>query len=162
MTPRVINYNDAAKLDTLKQVESSRMSWCMADILNIHGDAGLSPGNGLWGPASSPVIYPDLQPTVDINSVDASPMILGESNPEQEEVYPQNPPVMTYPNGSLLIQPLPEGGSTAPPVNSATPYQNSSYQIPVNGQPPTNSGVSQAAYRSGGPDARIATPARPR
>ncbi len=162
MTPRVINYNDAAKLDTLKQVESSRMSWCMADILNIHGDAGLSPGNGLWGPASSPVIYPDLQPTVDINSVDASPMILGDSNPEQEEVYPQNPPVMTYPNGSLLIQPLPEGGSTAPPVNSATPYQNSSYQIPVNGQPPTNSGVSQAAYRSGGPDARIATPARPR
>jgi type II secretion system protein D len=65
MTPRVINYNDPDKLEMIKQVESSRMSWCLADVLNLYGDKGLSPGNGLWGPASSPVIYPDETPTVD-------------------------------------------------------------------------------------------------
>ena len=66
MTPRVINYNDPNKLDMIKQVESSRMSWCLADILNIYGDVGLSEGNGLWGPAASPVIYPDVNPTGDV------------------------------------------------------------------------------------------------
>ena len=58
MTPRVINFNNDEKLEMIKQVESSRMSYCLADILNIHGDVGLSPGNGLWGPAASPIIYP--------------------------------------------------------------------------------------------------------
>ena len=38
-----------------KQIETSRMSWCLADVLNIHGDAGLSGGNGLWGPARGQV-----------------------------------------------------------------------------------------------------------
>jgi hypothetical protein len=66
MTPRVINYNDPNKLDMIKQVESSRMSWCLADILNIYGDVGLSEGNGLWGPSASPVIYPDVNPTGDV------------------------------------------------------------------------------------------------
>lgn len=65
MTPRVIFYNNEEKLEMIKQVESSRMSYCMADILNIHGDVGLSQGNGLWGPAASPIIYPDLQPTIE-------------------------------------------------------------------------------------------------
>ncbi|MCY2979464.1 MAG: general secretion pathway protein GspD [Planctomycetota bacterium] len=65
MTPRVIFYNNEEKLEMIKQVESSRMSYCLSDILNIHGDVGLSPGNGLWGPAASPIIYPDLQPTVE-------------------------------------------------------------------------------------------------
>ena len=65
MTPRVINFNDPNKLDTIKQVESSRMSWCLADVLNLYSDQGLSSGNGLWGPATSPVIYPDVTPAVD-------------------------------------------------------------------------------------------------
>ncbi len=39
------------------------MSWCLADVLNAHGDVGLSGGNGLWGPAKSATIYPDTQPS---------------------------------------------------------------------------------------------------
>ncbi|MCA9132634.1 MAG: hypothetical protein KDA45_05755, partial [Planctomycetales bacterium] len=62
MTPRIIQSDEDYEI--LKTVETSRMSWCLADVLNIHGDVGLSGGNGLWGPAKSPVIYPDLQPTV--------------------------------------------------------------------------------------------------
>lgn len=62
MTPRIIQTDEDYEM--LKQVESSRMSWCLADVLNMHGDVGLSGGNGLWGPARSAVIYPDVQPTV--------------------------------------------------------------------------------------------------
>ncbi len=61
MTPYVVrNESDA---DWLKQTESDRMSWCLADVVEMHGPAGLSPGYGLWGPTRSPVIYPDADPT---------------------------------------------------------------------------------------------------
>jgi type II secretion system protein D len=61
LTPRIIRGPEDTAL--INDIESSRMSWCLADILNIHGDTTLSHGNGLWGPASSPVIYPDIQPS---------------------------------------------------------------------------------------------------
>jgi general secretion pathway protein D len=61
LTPRIIQTDEDYEM--MKQVESSRMSWCLADILEMHGDAGLSGGHGLWGPARGPIIYPDLQPT---------------------------------------------------------------------------------------------------
>ncbi len=62
LTPRIIQNDE--DFEALKQIESSRMSWCLADILNMHGDVGLQGGNGLWGPPQSPLIYPDEQPTV--------------------------------------------------------------------------------------------------
>lgn len=154
MTPRIINYNDEAKLEAIKQVESSRMSWCLADVLNIHGDHGLSPGNGLWGPAASPVIYPDVTPTVDSpRRGSQSPMILGEPEPiqgfrsgqptgaEMLDGYPMNAPVRSNPDGArTLINSADEmnGGS----VNTATPIQNSSYQ-----SYPNYNGVAPASYR---------------
>lgn len=52
-------------LEYIKQIESSRMSWCLADVVEMHGDVGLSGGYGLWGPAVGGTIYPDLHPTVD-------------------------------------------------------------------------------------------------
>ncbi len=60
MTPRIVRGPEDTQV--INQVESSRMSWCLADVLNIHGDASLSEGNGLWGPAASPVIYPHVNP----------------------------------------------------------------------------------------------------
>ncbi|MFK7738256.1 MAG: secretin N-terminal domain-containing protein, partial [Pirellulaceae bacterium] len=62
MTPRIIQTDE--DYETLKHIESSRMSWCLADVLNAHGDVGLSGGNGLWGPAKSSTIYPDRPATV--------------------------------------------------------------------------------------------------
>ena len=57
LTPRIVQTDE--DYEVLKQVESSRMSWCLADVLNIHGDTGLSGGNGLWGPARGQVLYPE-------------------------------------------------------------------------------------------------------
>ena len=72
LTPRIINSDE--DMEIFKQVESSRMSWCLSDILNIHGDVGLNGGNGLWGPAKGPVIYPDLQPTAIIDNTEGVPI----------------------------------------------------------------------------------------
>ncbi|HTN77866.1 MAG TPA: secretin N-terminal domain-containing protein, partial [Pirellulaceae bacterium] len=80
MTPHIVrNESDA---EWLKQVESDRMSWCLADVVEIHGAAsGLSGGHGLWGPANAPVIFPDTNPTgaigPDAECYDA-PLPLGE------------------------------------------------------------------------------------
>ncbi|WP_233148226.1 secretin N-terminal domain-containing protein [Rhodopirellula sp. MGV] len=63
MTPMLITGDQ--DLEYVKQTESSRMSWCLADVVEAHGDVGLSGGYGLWGPAIGPTIYPDVQPTVD-------------------------------------------------------------------------------------------------
>ncbi len=62
MTPILVNGDE--DLEYIKKVESSRMSWCLADVVEAHGDEGLSGGYGLWGPAVGPTIYPDLNPTV--------------------------------------------------------------------------------------------------
>jgi len=61
MTPHIIQ--DDQDYDWIKHVETERMSWCLADVVEMHGDAGVSGGHGLWGPAPSPFLYPDLDPT---------------------------------------------------------------------------------------------------
>ena len=155
MTPRVINYNDPNKLDMIKQVESSRMSWCLADILNIYGDVGLSEGNGLWGPASSPVIYPDTNPTGDVGNpgspVAQEPTYLTPTVETPATMIPANPgyapgyqpapgssypnpsypnsaypnQVVPSPNGEIIIEGIPEGAI----IQGQTPV-NSSSRIP--------------------------------
>lgn len=118
MTPRVVNANDAGKLELIKQVESSRMSWCMADILNIHGDVGLSSGNGLWGPAASPVIFPDLQPTVEGESEFSGEVIITQPEP-MNQLAPQEAPVQINPG---QVNPTSLNGTRPSQVESATPY----------------------------------------
>ncbi len=162
MTPRVINFNNDEKLEMIKQVESSRMSYCMADILNIHGDVGLSPGNGLWGPAASPVIYPDLQPTVDFeNGSGPRRMMPSEPDPmngtpgvEMLEGYSTNSPVRSNARGAKTLIEAAGSGSDQPAVNSVSPIQNSSYQ--QNMQQGTY-GVAPASYQPVSPPvARVA------
>jgi general secretion pathway protein D len=63
MTPMLVT--DEEDLDYVKEVESGRMSWCLADVVEAHGDVGLSGGYGLWGPTVGTTIYPDLHPTVE-------------------------------------------------------------------------------------------------
>ena len=62
MTPHVLDGDD--DVDEIKHAESDRMSWCLSDVLEIHGDAGLSPGRGLWGEGEdTSTIFPDLNPS---------------------------------------------------------------------------------------------------
>lgn len=110
MTPMLINGDQ--DLEYVKATESSRMSWCLADVVEAHGDVGLSGGYGLWGPATGATIYPDLQPTVDDILIDER--VIGD-----------------VPVGESL------GGNAAPvrSLNSRTPVtQASSVTTPRAGQ----------------------------
>ncbi|MEM6471533.1 MAG: secretin N-terminal domain-containing protein [Planctomycetota bacterium] len=115
MTPMLVT--GGQDLEYVKQTESSRMSWCLADIVEAHGDVGLSGGYGLWGPAVGPTIYPDLQPTID------GEIVVGELPPgvmtdraQPAHGQPLYPPA-TMEGGSLLQTP----GQVVPPPATGSP-----------------------------------------
>ena len=99
LTPMLVTGEE--DLDYVKQVESSRMSWCLADVVEAHGDVGMSGGYGLWGPAVGATIYPDLQPTVDDLRKRPSPeaqVFPGEGYPTPT-AYPHTDEYQQYLNG---------------------------------------------------------------
>lgn len=61
MTPHIVD--GESDTDWLNYIESERMSWCLGDVVEMHGDVGLSGGHGLWGPPVSPLIFPAMDPT---------------------------------------------------------------------------------------------------
>ena len=48
--------------EMLKQVESARMNWCLSDVVNLHGPAGLRSQTDRDGVAESETIYPEQLP----------------------------------------------------------------------------------------------------
>jgi general secretion pathway protein D len=60
LTPQII-YN---KLDSdlTKQIESSRMSWILSDVVNVHGEAGLRSRCDEWQDADIEAVYPTHVP----------------------------------------------------------------------------------------------------
>jgi len=136
MTPRIVR--NPEDVEMINQMESARMSWCMADILNIHGVAGLSEGNGLWGPACSPVIYPDLQPTVDVY---ADGSVIGDSGygqPTPAMPIEPAPMINTVPLPSMPYwNPSPSSVVPALPIETTrfvTPPSNGSLVTPAGAQ----------------------------
>lgn len=61
MTPRVIRGEVDAEM--IKQVESSRMSWVMCDVVNMHGPSGLRNRCDEWGPGEAEEVFPTHVPT---------------------------------------------------------------------------------------------------
>ncbi len=61
LTPFIMQNDE--DIEWMNMRESERMSWCMADVVNIHGDVLL--GSGPQAPASeaSPLIFPDNNPS---------------------------------------------------------------------------------------------------
>jgi type II secretory pathway component GspD/PulD (secretin) len=160
MTPMVVTGEQ--DLEYIKQVESSKMSWCLADVVEAHGDVGLSGGYGLWGPAIGPTIYPDLQPTID-DEVIISDVPAGVITDQNPSVIPA--PQGVTPDGEVTY-PAPTTGSgrIIEGSNSATPrLQEPSQTILEEGfrsdanpnapvspiddtAPPT--GIDQSSYRA--------------
>jgi len=106
MTPTLISGQE--DLDYIKEVESSRMSWCLADVVEAYGDVGLSGGYGLWGPAVGNTIYPDLQPTVEM-------MPIEQNYPNGMEILSETEVISDAP---VMVDPYPAGG-----IRSSTPRQ---------------------------------------
>ncbi|HEX4412953.1 MAG TPA: secretin N-terminal domain-containing protein, partial [Lacipirellulaceae bacterium] len=60
MTPQII-YNKMDS-DLTKQIESSRMSWVLSDVLNIHGEAGLRSRCDEWCDGEMESVFPNFTP----------------------------------------------------------------------------------------------------
>jgi type II secretion system protein D len=103
MTPRLANMED--ELNVLKEVESSRMSWCLADILEMHGDVGLNGGHGLWGPTAGAMMYPEMPESV-IDGAEQS-IMQSERNRERIEALEatEGEPVPAIPDSSGVVDP---------------------------------------------------------
>jgi len=65
LTPFIVETEEDVEL--IKQVESQRMSWCLADVVSIHGEGVLSGMEGTWNDSwdhePGRIIYPDRDPT---------------------------------------------------------------------------------------------------
>jgi len=60
MTPRIVRTQQDSEL--IKQVESARMSWCLSDVMRIHGPSGLRTRKDHFANDETLVIYPDQDP----------------------------------------------------------------------------------------------------
>ena len=61
MTPHIID--DDEDYEVVKLFESQRMTWCLSDVIAVHGDVGLAGGPCLFCEDGVPTLYPDLDPT---------------------------------------------------------------------------------------------------
>jgi hypothetical protein len=111
LTPHVIR--SPADMQRIKQIESSRLHWCAADVHALHGDHGFC--GRLECPlceADVPVIYPDLNPRgVVFGEPAESPLESPSSESPSSEL-----PSSELPSGDLAFpEPAPE---LAPPPES--------------------------------------------
>ncbi|MEZ6087240.1 MAG: hypothetical protein R3C05_04265 [Pirellulaceae bacterium] len=155
----------------INEVESSRMSYCLADVVEMHGDAGLRGGYGLWGPAVGAMIYPDMHPTVDHFPVAPhDPLVApGEQivpgSMQQVPMYPDEAPVQTVPYQSGDATP-PRTPPTVPglieqaaPINAAASANNVPYPTQPSGQQAAFAPPGYAAPRNPSVPQRIPTEA---
>ncbi len=91
MTPHIVRSDE--DIERLKYVESDRMSWCLADLVEMHEPAGLAGGHGLWNPPATPTIYPAVDPTGAELVPTPAPTMMGSGQPgATPRPVPQNGP----------------------------------------------------------------------
>lgn len=147
MTPRVIRSEREA--DIVKQVESSRMSWCLADVVKLHGPSGLRSRSDLWTDGEVPTIYPDLTP------LGAPPAVLQAAPPEGAV-----PAGELVPPGPMLPRPVPRVPGPMLPPQAPGPPPGATGVSPVPAPVPGPNGAGGGPTpQSSAPAAREAAPA---
>ena len=63
LTPQIIH--NKLDSDLIKQIESSRMSWILSDVVNLHGDPGLRSRCDEWCDGETEAVYPTYVPGED-------------------------------------------------------------------------------------------------
>ena len=92
LTPKVIRTPEEG--EQIKQAEMARMSWCAADVYDLHGDIGLHFRETTISEEGTEVIYPDFDPR-------GAPI---SARPE-EETIPVTPAPLEDPQGSVRYTP---------------------------------------------------------
>ena len=99
LTPRVIRNELDAEM--IKQVESSRMSWVLCDVVNMHGPSGLKSRSDDWSAAESPSLYPSDVPCEE----DYTPIYSEEGGLIQPTPAPQPTPALQLEPTSAMNNP---------------------------------------------------------
>lgn len=108
LTPHVVR--SRAESERIKQVESARMSWCLSDVVDLHGAVGLRSRTDMIGAAEAEVVYPDAMSAAEPQ---LAPADQGDLNapavaPPQRYDYPVEPPTpMMAPEPTLAPPPAP-------------------------------------------------------
>lgn len=148
MTPHVIRTQ--GDMERLKQAEFARMSWCEADVFEVHGDVfahnGITPD--MLNQEDCPVVYPDVDPRGASQSGRNTPAVngpmtsgparlnFGEPIPLSSNVPGNNVPSNNIPNNSLPNGPSVIGTGVQPV--SATSVQPSQGFAPLGTNPNWN------------------------
>ena len=72
MTPRIIK--NEADAERIKRIEASRMNWCIGDVTELYGEAGLRTRCDNWTDAETAVVYPDAKPNLPGSLPGAEPL----------------------------------------------------------------------------------------
>ena len=102
LTPHIVNNRFEAEV--LKQVESAQMSWCLSDVVDLHGPAGLRSRGDHAGVAEAETVYPDQ-----IVPEELMPTPSYEEVPDSEFPEPDAPPQVKK---TGLRFPWPVGGGS--------------------------------------------------
>jgi len=88
LTPHIVRSQE--DMERVKQVEFARMSWCAADVVNIHGDINMAPpvGSMISEQGDWEVIYPDVDPSGQAPQTQI--MEQGVGQPSPTEAVPLN------------------------------------------------------------------------
>lgn len=120
LTPHIIRDNE--DLDRIRLAESERMSWCLADVVSLYGDVGLSARPGDWCGCQTdvPTIFPDANPT----GIDLLPAELPPGDGQIQPMPPAPGPAGVRPPAELEPSPPPAGPAPAPEPVSNTGYRS--------------------------------------
>jgi type II secretory pathway component GspD/PulD (secretin) len=109
LTPQII-YNKMDS-DLVKQIESSRMSWILSDVVNVHGEAGLRSRCDEWLEGECEAVYPTLMPEEGLLPLSRGEDVVIDGMPVDKDGEPL--PVLTPPtNEELLPSPRPSPDDT--------------------------------------------------
>lgn len=152
LTPFIIQSDE--QNEWFNQRESERMSWCLGDIVNIHGTApgAGGPGGmaGGMGGGMTPLIYPDIQPGTPALGSPTLEVMPGQSSP-QPQAYPPTP----NPPGGFNPSPTP-----ATPQGAAQYYNSPAPSVLVS--PASASPMPRAESADVGPPIpQVIQPAMP-
>jgi type II secretion system protein D len=172
MTPYIIQSDE--DYEWVKVVESERMSWCLADVVQAHGNVGLEGSNCMFCQPQAPVLYPVADPLGT-----AIPPGTAEAGQQMEQMQLMRSPTPLPPSTMYRqnLSPVPEdgtgandppqpdaNGSAAPTPADPAAAPETSMRLPPPGRAGTvagpQAGVMPAQYTTGMPAAAPPAPSR--
>ena len=108
LTPRIVYGKEDS--DLVKQIESSRMSWILGDVINLHGEVGLRSRCDEWHDADIEAVYPNFVPEEGILPLSQPQSMPGEGQVLSTEICePVDTPAFIGPPVQVIQQPVQDG-----------------------------------------------------